>query len=229
MDSVAAAASRSERPVQVVAVTKSASEPQVRALLEIGHRDLGENRVQQLCERVDRLGADTEGHHPAGNTQLACPRWHLVGHLQTNKIKYVVPRVQLIHSVDRLRLADHLQQYGTKHDRHIEILIQVNASGEPTKFGVPLCDARTLIELVQPMDRLKLRGLMTMAPFSDSPRDAIPTFAQTAELFFTLREQRIVADNFDLLSMGMTNDYQVAIEQGANLVRIGRAIFAQDA
>jgi len=235
---IAAAAVRSGRrreDVLLVAVTKTASPDQIRALAELGQVDFGENRVQHLGQRVGQLeeflarrralGHATEPR-AAGETPQKV-RWHMIGHLQRNKVKAVVPLVQLIHSVDSLRLAEELHAYGARHETTIDILLQVNNSGEASKFGVAAPAAVHLAEQIDTMMYLRLRGLMTMAPLSDNPEDARPTFNRTHEMFMEMKDAKIGGRDFSILSMGMTNDFEVAIEEGANLVRIGRALFGE--
>ena len=224
--------------VLMVAVTKTASPDQIRSLVELGHIDLGENRVQQLSQRVAGLdeflkrrralgGAATRG--TAGLDHLPDRvRWHMIGSLQRNKVKYVAPVVQLIHSVDSLRLVEELHSFAVRADLTVEILIQVNASGETTKHGVAAPAVIHLAEQIDSMVHLRLRGLMTMGPLTDNPEDARPTFARTAEIFHEVRATNIAQGDFTILSLGMTSDYKVAIEEGANLVRIGRAIFGEN-
>jgi len=240
MDSIGEAAARSGRRAEnvlMVAVTKNASPDQIRTLVETGQIDLGENRVQQLTQRVAALdeflkrrralgGAATR----TGGTGANLPehvRWHMIGTVQRNKVKQVAPVVQLIHSVDSLRLAEELHSYAVRTDMTIDILIQVNYSGESTKHGVAAPAVIHLAEQIDSMVHLRLRGLMTMAPLSDDPEDSRPTFARTAELFHEIRATEIARGDLTVLSMGMTNDYEIAIEEGANLVRIGRALFGE--
>lgn len=235
---VAQAATRSgRRPEEVlfIAVTKNASPDQIRSLVEMGHPDLGESRVQQLTQRVACIeeflsrkrtlpGAATKGA-AAREGGVSRVRWHMIGHLQRNKVKQVVPLVQLIHSVDSLRLAEEIHAYAAHTDRVVEILIQVNTSGEAHKFGVAAPAVSHLAEQINTMMHLKLRGLMAMAPRGNRPEEARPTFGRTAEIFHDMRSEGIGGSEFNILSMGMSNDFEVAIEEGANLVRLGRAIF----
>lgn len=237
---IAAAARRVGRApseVVMVAVTKTASPDQIRALIELGHVDFGENRVQHLEKRVAAMneflarrrllgGGSTRDGHAAGPAP-AETRWHMIGHLQRNKVKQVIPLVQLIHSVDSLRLAEELHAIGVKRDTPIDILLQVNTSGEPSKFGVASPAALHLAEQIDTMVNLRLRGLMVMAPYSDNPEDARPTFARAADIFHDIRKEGIGGETFNVLSMGMTNDFEVAIEEGANLIRVGRALFGE--
>jgi hypothetical protein len=234
-DGIAAAAERSGRrreDVVLVAVTKHASPDQLRVLVEMGQVDLGENRVQQLTQRAAQLQEYLERRKsmgeavskPAGDLP-ARVRWHMVGHLQRNKVKQVVPVVRLIHSVDSFRLAEELHAYGARQDQVVDVLIQVNASGEESKFGISLPAVSHLVEQVETMVHLKLRGLMTIAPHEDDPEKTRPVFARVREQFEDIRASGVANPDFNILSMGMTNDYRVAIEEGANVVRIGTALF----
>jgi pyridoxal phosphate enzyme (YggS family) len=207
--------------IKLVAVTKTADLDQIRELAELGQRDFGENRVQQLLERVPAL-AEALDAKDASQIQ-----WHMVGHLQRNKVRQVASKVNLVHGVDTLRLAEDLHAYGGKVDKVIDVLLQVNTSGEETKYGVMSPAAVHVARQIDTMVNLRLRGLMTMAPYSDDPEDARPTFARCTDIFGELRNQKIGGAGFDLLSMGMSGDFEVAIEEGANVIRIGRALFTQ--
>jgi hypothetical protein len=237
MDRVGEAAVRSGRTaehVHVVAVTKYASMDQVRQLVELGHADLGENHVQQLAQRVPHMEEflvrkRTLGH-ASSKTHDATPpqvRWHMIGNLQRNKVKQCVPLVNLIHSVDTLRIADELHSFGARYDRVIDVLMQVNISGETTKYGVAPPAVLHLLEQLDSMMHLRVRGLMTMAPHYDHPEQTRGVFARCRELFEEAQAVGVVGDQFNLLSMGMTEDFEVAIEEGSNLVRIGRAFFGE--
>ncbi len=231
----AARAGRSPESVYLVAVTKTAEPEDIRELIELGHRDFGENRVQQLVQRAsvveewfDRarmLSRTAADKAPFDATRPV--RWHMIGHLQRNKARKVADLCRLVHSVDSLRLAEELQQFANKHDREIEVLVQVNVSGEESKEGVPLSAAAALIEQIDTMINVHARGLMTMAPLSPSPEAVRPHFARCRELFEELRTEGYGEGRFDLLSMGMSGDFEVAVEEGANLVRVGSAIFGE--
>jgi pyridoxal phosphate enzyme (YggS family) len=237
MDRVGEAAVRADRRpknIIVVAVTKTASPDQIRSIVEQGHTDLAESRVQQLTQRVAQLeeflsrkrtlgrASTTPGHDAPDDV-----RWHMVGHLQRNKVKQVLPLVKLVHSVDSLRLAEEIQAVTARADMAIDILLEINASGEPSKQGVAPPAALHLAEQIDSMVHVRLRGLMTMAPRSENPEDARPTFARTAEIFDDIRSAGIGGRQFNILSMGMTNDFEIAVEQGANVLRIGRALFGE--
>ncbi len=223
---IARAAKKSRRnadDIALVAVTKYCSMEEVRALLSLGHLDLGEGRVQQLEERAALLAGPP-------SDPLADPiRWHMIGHLQRNKIKQVAPLAALIHSVDSLRLAEDLHAYGARNDRVLDVLVQVNASGEDTKTGVPPAAAIHLCEQVESMAHLRLRGLMTMAAPAENPADlegkVRPAFARTRGVFDDIRRASFCNGDFNVLSMGMSDDFEVAIEEGANVVRVGSALF----
>ncbi|RMH30657.1 MAG: YggS family pyridoxal phosphate-dependent enzyme [Planctomycetota bacterium] len=228
-------AGRTPDSVYLIAVTKTAEPEDIRELIELGHRDFGENRVQQLVQRAsmaqewyDRarlLARSASGKAPFDPDKPV--RWHMIGHLQRNKARKVADLCRLVHSVDSLRLAEELQQCANRLDRDIEVLIQVNVSGEESKQGLPSSAAGALAEQIDTMVRVHVRGLMTMAPYSENPEDARPHFARCRELFEEMRSQGYGEGRFDLLSMGMSGDYEVAIEEGANLVRVGSAIFGE--
>lgn len=231
---VAAAAERSGRrpeDVLVVAVSKYAELDQLRTLVDLGQVDFGENQVQQLAQRAPQLSeylARQRAMRGASDTKNDVPdriRWHMIGHLQRNKVKQCVPHVQLIHSVDSLRLGEELHNHGAKQDLDIDVLLQVNVSGEKSKNGVAPAAVIHLLEQMDSMMHLRCRGLMTMAPHHEDPEACRPVFARTRELFEDCRASRYTSDRFNILSMGMSNDYEVAIEEGANLVRVGSAFF----
>ncbi len=228
-------AGRRPRDVQMVAVTKYASPDQIRALVEMGHAELGESKVQQLSQRVamleEFLGRKKTLAGAAPKSSIdGLPkkvRWHMVGHLQRNKVKQILPLVGLVHSVDSLRLAEEIHNYASRVDTVVDILIQVNATSEPTKSGVAGPAVIHLAEQIDTMMHLRLRGLMTMGPNTDDPEDARPAFARTADIFSDIRKEKIGGPECNVLSMGMSSDLEVAIDEGANVLRIGRALFGE--
>lgn len=232
----AARTGRSAGEVILVAVTKYAEPEDIRTLMELGHADFGENRVQQLIhraamagewlERVRVMGRSGEGERGLRAGQEV--RWHMIGHLQRNKARKVVDCVRLIHSVDSLRLAEELQQILRKGERRIDVLLQVNVAGEDAKSGCLLPAVPAMVDQIESMYNLRLRGLMTMAPFSENPEDARPHFARCRELFEEIRSTGVGEGVFNLLSMGMSGDFEVGIEEGANIVRVGSAIFGNN-
>ncbi len=241
---IAAAAARSGRTgdqIILVAVTKNAEAEQIRELLAMGHQDLGESRGQLLEQRAAMIdewqarqkmlsgAAQTSG---GGAAKAVKPRWHMIGHLQRNKVKKVLPIARLIHSVDSLRLVEEIQTYAARRDRRaveppppVEVLLQVNCSGEQSKFGCAVPAAMHLADQIETMVQVKLRGLMTMAPADALPAQVRATFSRCYELFTEMREQGMGGPQLNILSMGMSNDFEVAIEEGANLVRVGSALF----
>ncbi len=239
---MADAAARSGRrgiDVELVAVTKYADLTQVRHLVELGHRDLGESRVQQLTSRAAELaaagyGVERPGGYAAGGL-TAGVRWHLIGHLQRNKAAEAAETAWLIHSVDSARLADRLNDLAMGPSDGAEavpgatipVLMQVNVSGESSKHGVAPDQAETLARHIAVQPGLSLRGLMTMAPRGQKSEDARPTFAHCRALFERLRTGLAAhaGGAFDTLSMGMSDDFEVAIEEGATVVRVGGALF----
>ncbi len=237
---VAQAAIRSGRTpgsVYLVAVTKFAEPEDIRELIELGHRDFGENKVQQLSQRAGVINEWFERmkRHPrvAGehtNFDPSTPvRWHMIGHLQRNKVRKIADLVRIVHSVDSLRLAEEIQQIANKLDRTIDVLLQVNVSNEESKFGVPIAAAGAIAEQIDTMINVRVRGLMTMAPLCKHPEDARPHFARCRDIYEDLLREGVGEGHFNLLSMGMSGDYEIAIEEGANIVRVGSAIFGDPA
>jgi len=211
---MAAAAERAgRRPDQVllVAVVKTVGPEVVRALQALGVTDVGENRVQEARRKLEALG---------GNLGL---HWHMIGHLQTNKVRHALRLFEMVHSVDSVRLAEALDQRAEREGRAVPVLIQCNTSGEETKFGVGPAQLRKLLDATMPLEHVRVKGLMTMAPFVDDPETVRPCFAAHREL----AERARAATGLPLphLSMGMTQDFEVAIEEGATMVRIGSALF----
>jgi pyridoxal phosphate enzyme (YggS family) len=235
MSRVSSAAERSGRTaadVIVVAVTKHAEPAQIRELIELGHADFGENRVQHLVKRVAHFDEFIERHRMLTSSKpVRIPeriRWHMIGHLQRNKVKMVLDLVTLIHSVDTLRLAEEIQEWGMRRDKTVDVLLQVNCSLEKSKFGVALPAALHLADLIDTMIYLRLRGLMTMAPHTDDQESIRGCFERCRDCFEDIRKAGIGGKDFNLLSMGMSNDFEIGIECGANLVRVGSAIFNEE-
>lgn len=232
---VARAAERSGRKasdIVLVAVTKYASIEDIRELVSFGHVDLGENRVQQLVQRAAIIDEFNARRRERG-IAVTPVRWHMIGTLQRNKVRQAVEVARLVHSVDSLRLAEEIQEYAEDRDdprpEPVDVLVEVNVSGEKSKHGVAPAAARHLVDMIDTMIALRPRGLMCMAPNTGSPDDARRTFTRCKEIFDEIRALRsdIAGDRFDILSMGMSGDYEVAIECGANLVRVGSAIFGE--
>lgn len=211
---IAAACGRKGRSldeVTVVAVTKTVPAPAAAECIQAGIRDIGENRVQEA-----------EGKFPMIEG-LASVRKHLIGHLQTNKAKKAVELFDLIQSLDSGRLAAEINRQAEKLGKVQDCLLEIKVSEEESKFGVPPAETAALAEMLKQFGNIRLRGVMGMAPFFDRPEDARPYFAELKKLFDGLKQD--AGSSFDTLSMGMSNDYEVAVEEGATMVRIGTAIF----
>lgn len=224
----AAAKARRTDPITLIAVTKSAAPEHIKTLIEMGHRDFGESRVQQLLQRAAQIQEWLQ--RQVGKTERPLPKpddicWHMIGHLQRNKVKPVLQLVRVVHSVDSLRLADEIQAGITKNERNMQILLEVNVAGESSKFGVAVGAALHLAEQIDTMEGISLVGLMGMAPYSEDPEQARPHFVRLREIFEEIRFRKIGGSAFKHLSMGMSGDYQVAVEEGATMVRIGTALF----
>lgn len=218
--------------IVLVAVTKYADLDQIRTLAQLGHRDFGENRVQHLIQQAamleEFLSRQRIAHTvAAARGEIEPIRWHMIGHLQRNKAKKAIELCRLIQSVDSLRLAEEVQSFATRREQPMDVLVQVNCSGEASKFGCPLPAAMHLAEQIDTMMYVRVRGLMTMAPHSDNPEDSRLTFARCRELFEEIRKTGISEGKFNILSMGMSGDFEVAIDEGSNMVRVGSAIFGE--
>ncbi|RJP35927.1 MAG: YggS family pyridoxal phosphate-dependent enzyme [Phycisphaerales bacterium] len=231
MERIHAACDRAGRrrdQVRVVIVTKYVALDVIRSLLEMGWRDLGESRPQELCRRAaaTREWVERQIHNPANTLTLDdLPRWHLVGHLQRNKVKPVLKWAHVIHSVDTLRLAEEINAQSVEAAVTTDVLLEVNVAGEAHKHGVAVAAAVHLAEMIATLKRVRLCGLMAMAPLTDDPAPIRRVFERTGELFDEIRHEGIGGDDFTELSMGMTNDFEHAIEFGATLLRIGSAFF----
>ena len=250
---IADAAKRSGRSagtVVLIAVSKTAEPDQIRELVRLGHCDFGENRVQQLIQRAavmdewmarqrsmpgmhwqppaqgDMMGAPVATQTPAAGLPAQI-RWHMIGHLQRNKARKAVELCRMIHSVDSLRLAEELQLIAIKREKPIEVLLQVNCSHEPQKHGCAIAAAAHLVEQIETMIHVQVRGLMTMAAADVDASEVRRTFQRGKELFDEIRESGVASPTFNILSMGMSGDFEAAILEGANMVRVGTALFGE--
>jgi pyridoxal phosphate enzyme (YggS family) len=221
-----AKARRETSEVTLIAVTKTAAPEQIREILQLGVGDLGESRVQQLVQRAGQLNEFHQRRVAHGDEAVAEKlRWHMIGHLQRNKIKAVLPIVSLIQSVDSLRLAEELETQAAKVNKRQPVLMQINASEEAQKSGVAVGAAVHLAEQIDSMPHLQLIGLMTMAALEAGEKEIRHTFTRTREIFDEMKWHKIGGNSFKHLSMGMSHDYEIAIEEGATMVRIGTALF----
>ena len=225
ISSACARVGRDVGEIKLVVVTKSATIEAIQEVIRLGFTDLGENRVQQL----KRVSAQISDFLEKSNDDSALPKkvnWHMVGHLQRNKVRQVLSTASLIHSVDTLRLAEEINAIAAKLSLCPKILMQVNISNEPQKYGVPVGATTHLAEQIETLPNVKLIGLMTMAPLTHNKELIRACFVRARELFIELRGEKIVGPQFTELSMGMSSDYEIAVEEGATILRIGSAIFA---
>jgi pyridoxal phosphate enzyme (YggS family) len=214
---IAEACERAGRPresVQLIAVSKTKPVPDLMEALNYGHNVFGENKVQEIRDKVEAMG--TEGIH-----------WHMIGHLQANKVKYLIGVVDLIHSVDNDKLAAEIEKQAAKHDVVMDVLCEVNMAGEETKFGLKPEETMDFVKRISELPHLKVRGLMTIAPYTEDPESNRVYFKGLRELKDRINAEHIPGVDMDTLSMGMTGDYEVAIEEGATLVRVGTGIFGE--
>ena len=211
MAAAAALAGRDLESIQLMAVSKTVPPERIREAVDAGITLLGENYVQEAREKIPAIGHTVS--------------WHMIGHLQTNKVKYVINLFDWIHSVDRLELARELDKRASQNNRKLNVLIEVNVSGEESKSGVEASLALELVRQVSVLPNLNVRGLMTMPPYSDDPETSRPYFKALRKLRDDISAAAIPGVVMDELSMGMTDDFEVAIEEGATIIRVGRAIF----
>lgn len=204
-------AQRNAEEITLIAVSKTKPVEMLLEAYQEGCRDFGENKVQEILDKYDRMPADT--------------RFHMIGHLQRNKVKYIVDKVVMIHSVDSLRLAEEISREALKHGVCMDILIEVNVAGEESKFGVTPEETEGLIRQIALLPSLRVKGLMTIAPYVENPEENRIYFHKLRQLAVDIMSQNIDNVNVEVLSMGMTGDYQVAIEEGATCVRVGTGIF----
>jgi PLP dependent protein len=208
--------------VRMVAVTKSVGIDEIRMLVELGVTDLGENKVQELTKRATAI---REMFKNRTINATGAPLWHMIGQLQRNKVKALLPHVAMIQSVDKLRLAEEIQKRAEAVSMPIDVLLEVNGGNEPQKSGVAVCAAPHLGEQIASLPHVRLRGLMTMAPADADESAQRYVFSRVRELFDETRHRYDVGDAFDTLSMGMSRDFETAILCGATTVRIGSALF----
>ena len=214
---VQAACERAGRPredVLLIAVSKTKPVELIREIMETGTKDFGENKVQEMCNKIEEI------REPLN--------WHLIGHLQRNKVKYIVDKAYLINSVDSLRLADESQKEAVKKNvSKVPVLIEVNMAQEASKDGINASETEELVREIAKLPNVQIRGLMTIAPFVDDPEENRVHFRAMRELRDHLKAMNIPGVEMKELSMGMTNDFEVAIEEGATMIRVGTAIFGE--
>lgn len=206
-------AGRNREEVTLIAVSKTKPVSMIEELLPLGVRDFGENKVQELTAKEEELPKDIH--------------WHMIGHLQRNKVKYVVDKACMIHSVDSLRLAQEISKEAVKHDLVMPVLVEVNVAGEESKFGVSVEEAPSLVEEISKLPGIHVNGLMTIAPYVEDPEENRSVFRNLRKLSVDIGEKNFDNVTMNVLSMGMTGDYEVAIEEGATHVRVGTGIFGE--
>ena len=204
---------RDPKEVTLIAVSKTKPYTAIEEALPSGVLDYGENKVQELTEKYEILPKDI--------------RWHMIGHLQRNKVKYLVGKVELIHSVDSLRLANQIETEFAKKNEIANILIEVNMANEESKFGITSETTEQLVREISKLEHVRIKGLMTIAPYTDNSETNREYFRNMKKLSVDITEKNIDNVSMNVLSMGMTGDYQVAIEEGATMVRVGTGIFGE--
>lgn len=213
VDAACRKAGRSRDEVTLIAVSKTKPVEMLSTIYNQGIRDFGENKVQEMCDKMEQLPSDI--------------RWHMIGHLQTNKVKYIVGHTTLIHSVDSLHLAKEIEKQAEKKDVTVDILVEVNIAEEESKFGIHKEETYELVHQIAALPHVHICGLMTIAPYVENPEDNRMYFRGIRQLSVDIAEQNIDNVDMDVLSMGMTGDYMVAIEEGATMVRVGTGIFGE--
>lgn len=204
---------RSETDVTLIAVSKTKPIEMLREAYDAGCRDFGENKVQELVEKYEHMPKDI--------------RWHMIGHLQRNKVKYIVDKVYLIHSVDSLRLAEEISKEAVRKNVNVSILVEVNVAGEESKFGTTAEEAVSLVEEIAQLPNIVIKGLMTIAPYVENSEENRLYFAKLMQIYVDIIHKNIDNVFMEELSMGMTGDYEVAVEEGATYVRVGTGIFGE--
>ena len=213
VDAACRKAGRSRDEVTLIAVSKTKPVEMLSTIYNQGIRHFGENKVQEMCDKMEQLPSDI--------------RWHMIGHLQTNKVKYIVGHTTLIHSVDSLHLAKEIEKQAEKKDVTVDILVEVNIAEEESKFGIHKEETYELVRQIAALPHVHICGLMTIAPYVENPEDNRMYFRGIRQLSVDIAEQNIDNVDMDVLSMGMTGDYMVAIEEGATMVRVGTGIFGE--
>lgn len=207
------AVNRDPGEVTLISVSKTKPVSMLQEAYDAGSRDFGENKVQEIMDKYPKLPSDI--------------RWHMIGHLQRNKVKYIVDKVAMIHSVDSLRLAETIENEAAKHGVTVSILIEVNVAQEESKFGLKTNEVLPLVESIAKLPHINIKGLMTIAPYVEDPEENRMIFRQLKKLSVDIAAKNINNVTMSVLSMGMTGDYQVAVQEGATMVRVGTGIFGE--
>lgn len=204
---------RSPEEITIIAVTKTIDVERINYAVDCGLSNLGENKVQEIMDKYDAVAKGV--------------KWNLIGHLQTNKVKYIIDKVELIHSVDSIKLAEEISRRAEKNNLIKEVLVQINVAMEETKFGINIEDAVDFVKSASVFNNIRIKGLMTIAPYDEDVEKVRPIFRQLKKKFDELAQMNIPNTEMKYLSMGMSNDYNIAIEEGANMIRVGTAIFGK--
>ena len=213
IDEACSVAGRDPKEVTLIAVSKTKPVSMLKEAYDAGARCFGENKVQEIMDKHPQLPEDIQ--------------WHMIGHLQRNKVKYIVDKVSMIHSVDSLRLAQTIEQEAAKHNVCVPVLLEVNVAQEESKFGLKMDEVLPLIETIADFPHIKVQGLMTIAPYVENAEDNRDFFRQLKKLSVDIEAKNINNVSMSVLSMGMTGDYQVAVQEGATMVRVGTGIFGE--
>lgn len=204
---------RNQDEIILIAVSKTKTVEMIKEVYDLGIRDFGENKVQELKEKYNLLPKDI--------------KWHMIGHLQSNKVKDIIDKVYLVHSVDSIHLAEVIEKEASKKEIIINILIQVNIGKEESKFGFKIEEVISSIEAISKFPHIRIKGLMTVAPYIENSEDNREIFSKLRDLSIEIKEKNIYNVDMEILSMGMTNDYIVAIEEGSTMIRIGTGLFGK--
>ena len=213
IEKACAAVGRAPSEITLVAVSKTKPVSMLQEAYDAGARVFGENKVQEIMDKYDQLPSDIQ--------------WHMIGHLQRNKVKYIIDKVAMIHSVDSLRLAQTIEQEAAKKELVMPILLEVNVAEEDTKFGLKVEEVLPLLEQISSFSHIQVKGLMTIAPFVENPEENREVFRTLKKLSVDISAKNINNVNMSVLSMGMTGDYQVAVQEGSTMVRVGTGIFGE--
>ena len=213
IEKACAAVGRAPSEITLVAVSKTKPVSMLQEAYDAGARVFGENKAQEIMDKYDQLPSDIQ--------------WHMIGHLQRNKVKYIIDKVAMIHSVDSLRLAQTIEQEAAKKDLVMPILLEVNVAEEDTKFGLKVEEVLPLLEQISSFSHIQVKGLMTIAPFVENPEENREVFRTLKKLSVDISAKNINNVTMSVLSMGMTGDYQVAVQEGSTMVRVGTGIFGE--
>lgn len=213
IDAACKRSGRDPKDVLLLAVSKTVNVDRIKVAVDCGLNSLGENRVQEIMEKYEPMGENV--------------KWHLIGHLQTNKVKYIIDKVELIHSVESIKLAEEINKQAKKHNLVMDVLVEVNMADEESKFGVKPKETESFIRELALMDNIRVRGLMTVAPNVENGEENRVYFRNMKQLLVDINAKNINNINMDILSMGMTGDYETAVEEGATIVRVGTGIFGK--